>query len=98
MFASYKWEKCYIEMSEISRRLCGTDHLKNALQNKLSFDIKHCMLHSPVTKAEYVQSLTYLDKVSWQPFRTITIIEGKSCAECGQRNTKGGSSCHHHTP
>jgi hypothetical protein len=56
------------------------------------------MLYSPATKPEYVQSLTYLDKVSWQPFRTVTIIEGKSSAECGERNTKGCSSCHHHTP
>lgn len=56
------------------------------------------MLYSPAIKPEYVQSLTYLNKVSWQPFRAITIIEGKSCAERWKRNTKSCSGCHHHTP
>jgi hypothetical protein len=42
--------------------------------------------------------LTYLDKVSRQPFRAIAVIEAKSRAECGQRNTKGRSGRHHHTP
>jgi hypothetical protein len=41
---------------------------------------------------------TYLNEVGWQTFRTITIIKGKCCAECGEGNTKGGTSSHHLTP
>jgi len=53
---------------------------------------------SPVTQPEHIQLLTYLEEVSWQPFRTITIIKGKCCAECGERDTKCGTSSHHFTP